>query len=307
MATRYRRFRDISVSERLLDTLFLATIGLGYLFALAHLYYTHANRDGEPGLSVEDVRIAYYGSQDQTRLGSAINGGPMEANLKNSTDKKIIMRWLYSGKKKRMFEKEVAPILNRDCTICHNPESNPSLPNLTTYQGVMEVAQSKAASLPMLIKVSHIHLFGIAFILFFVGKIFILCDLNTTLKRTVVIIPFLAMLIDILSWYPARTHPEFAYVVVGSGALLGLSMAFQIIISLYQMWVHPFHPSISLAKSEQNRIKELIETLQGYDYEVFKENNGWLIKESQKSWHFLTSMQEMEAYVKDIQIHHQAD
>ena len=100
MATRYRRFRDISVSERLLDTLFLATIGLGYLFALAHLYYTHANRDGEPGLSVEDVRIAYYGSQDQTRLGSAINGGPMEANLKNSTDKKIIMRWLYSGKKK---------------------------------------------------------------------------------------------------------------------------------------------------------------------------------------------------------------
>lgn len=36
MATHYRRFRDISVSEKMLDTLFLITIGIGYLFALTH-------------------------------------------------------------------------------------------------------------------------------------------------------------------------------------------------------------------------------------------------------------------------------
>jgi len=84
MATHYRRFRDISVSEKMLDTVFLMTIGIGYLFALTHLYYTHNARDGQPGLSVQDVMIAYYGSHDQTRLAAAINGGPMEQNLYTS-------------------------------------------------------------------------------------------------------------------------------------------------------------------------------------------------------------------------------
>jgi len=86
MATHYRRFRDISVSEKMLDTLFLLTIGIGYLFALTHLYYTHNSRDGQPGLSVQDVMIAYYGSHDQTRLAAAINGGSMEQNLKSPAD-----------------------------------------------------------------------------------------------------------------------------------------------------------------------------------------------------------------------------
>ena len=38
---KYIRFKDISVSERILNTVFLLTIGLGYLMALANMYYTH--------------------------------------------------------------------------------------------------------------------------------------------------------------------------------------------------------------------------------------------------------------------------
>jgi len=56
----FRRFSDASVSEKLLDTMFLITIGIGYLFALLNLYYTHQGRDGEAGLSVKDVTLAYY-------------------------------------------------------------------------------------------------------------------------------------------------------------------------------------------------------------------------------------------------------
>jgi hypothetical protein len=36
--------------------------------------------------------IAYYGSHDQTRLAAAINGGPMEQNLKSPADKLQIHR-----------------------------------------------------------------------------------------------------------------------------------------------------------------------------------------------------------------------
>lgn len=237
MKERYIRFKDISVSERILNTVFLLTIGLGYLTALANLYYTHQGRDGIAGLSIDDVTIYYHGSKEQTRLGNAITG-IMEPNLKHKSDKEVILDWIQDGADKEGYEQKIAPILNRDCIICHTPSINPSLPNLTNYQGVSEVAHSGGATVPALIRVSHIHLFGIAFILFFIGKIFILCDINVHVKRIAVVIPFIAMLLDVLSWFITKLIPEFSYVVVASGALMGLSMGFQILISVYQMWFY---------------------------------------------------------------------
>jgi hypothetical protein len=163
---RFRRFKDISVSERILNTVFLLTIGLGYLAALANLYYTHQGLDGKAGLSVEDVVISYHGSNTQTRLGTAIKG-IMKPNLRYPSDQDVIMEWINSGADEPGYVEKIAPILNRDCIICHTPAVNPSLPDLTTYSGVAEVAHGGGATIPTLVRVSHIHLFGIAFILFF--------------------------------------------------------------------------------------------------------------------------------------------
>jgi hypothetical protein len=231
----YRRFSDISVSERILDTVFLLTIGLGYLMALANLYYTHQGLDGKAGLSIEDVVISYHGSDKQTRLGTAIQG-IMEPNLKYKGDKEVILKWIHDGAEEPGYQEKIAPILNRDCIVCHTPSINPSLPDLTNYAGVAEVAHAGGATIPLLVRVSHIHLFGIAFLLFFIGRIFILCEINVIFKRIAVIIPFAAMLLDIMSWFITKSLPEFAYVVVISGALMGLSMGLQILLSIYQMW-----------------------------------------------------------------------
>lgn len=235
MTKRYSRFSDISTSEKILNTVFLLTIGLGYIMALINMYYTHQGRDGKPGLSIEDIVIMYHGSNTQTRLGSAING-IMEPNLKYKSDKEVILKWIHDGAEKAEYENNVAPILNRDCTHCHNPSINPSLPDLTDFAGVSKVAHAGGASLPVLVRVSHIHLFGIAFILYFIGRIFLLCDINVYVKRVAVVIPFAAMLLDVLSWFITKSISGFAYVVVLSGALMGLSMAVQILLSIYQMW-----------------------------------------------------------------------
>lgn len=232
---RYTRFKDISISERILNTVFLLTIGLGYLAALANLYYTHQGRDGKVGLSIDDVTIHYHGSKEQTRLGNAITG-IMEPNLRHKSDKDIILDWIQNGADELEYNEKIAPIFNRDCVICHTPAINPSMPDLTNYSGVAEVTHSGGASIPALIRVSHIHLFGIAFILFFIGKIFILCDINIYVKRIAVVIPFAAMLLDVLSWFITKSIPAFSYVVVASGALMGLSMGLQILLSVYQMW-----------------------------------------------------------------------
>jgi len=211
------------------------TIGLAYIMALINMYYTHQGRDGKPGLSIEDIVIMYHGSNNQTRLGAAING-IMEPNLKYKSDKEIILKWIHEGAEERGYENDIAPILNRDCVHCHNPNVNPSLPDLTNFNGVSEVAHAGGASLPVLVRVSHIHLFGIAFILYFIGRIFLLCDINIYVKRVAVVIPFVAMLLDVLSWFITKSISNFAYVVVLSGALMGLSMGVQILLSIYQMW-----------------------------------------------------------------------
>ncbi|MGZ5050150.1 MAG: hypothetical protein ACXWF8_09075 [Methylobacter sp.] len=242
MPESYTRFRDISVSERILNTVFLLTIGLGYLVALGNLYYTHQGRDGVAGLSLNDIVVNYHGSSDQTRLGAAING-IMEPNLTYKNDKDVILKWLKNGADEPEYIEKIAPILNRDCIKCHTPAINPSLPDLTNYAGVAEVAHSGGASYPHLVKVSHIHLFGIAFILYFIGRIFLLCDINIVVKRVAVVIPFAAMLLDVLSWFITKSIPSFAYVVVASGALMGISMGMQIMLSIYQMWFYQKDPN----------------------------------------------------------------
>ncbi len=236
--TSFRRFHECSVSEKILDTMFLITMGVGYLFALGHMYYTHEGRDGKAGLSVEDVRIAYYGQHQQTRLGAALNGS-MGGNLEYPEQKKVIFEWIEGGSDMDEFNAKVAPVLNENCVMCHSEASGMNLPFLTTFEEVRQLTTTDTgASIQSLVRVSHIHLFGIAFILFFVGRIFILCEMPVITKRITVAIPFIAILLDILSWYVTKVIPDFAYVVIASGALMGLSLAMQILVSIYQMWLY---------------------------------------------------------------------
>ncbi|MDQ6973032.1 MAG: hypothetical protein Q9M30_10310 [Mariprofundaceae bacterium] len=235
---KYKRFSGTSVSEKILDSMFLITIGIGYLFALLNLYYTHQGRDGEPGLSVKDVMYAYHGSHNQTRLGAAING-PMESNLPNMAAKQTILDWINHGAQEDEFHAQVEPIMQSNCIMCHSADSGLPIPHFDSYANVVKLTETDTgATIPALVRVSHIHLFGIAFILFFVGRIFILCEMPVWLKRITVAIPFLFLLMDILSWYITKIIPGFAYVVIANGALMGLAFGGQVLLSLYQMWFY---------------------------------------------------------------------
>jgi len=216
--------------------MFLLMIGLAYFFALLNTYYIHEGRDGEPGLSVKDVMIAYYGAHEQTRLGAAIIG-PMAGNFPSEKAKQDVLDWIANGSSEDGYQAKVKPILERNCIMCHSQESGMPVPSLETYNDVMELTQEDTgASIPTLVRVSHIHLFGIAFILFFVGRIFLLCEMPVLWKRVAVVIPFVAVIIDIMAWYVTKVIPGFAYVVVFAGGLMGLSLWLQILLSGYQMW-----------------------------------------------------------------------
>jgi hypothetical protein len=232
-----RRLRECDLAERLFYSVFLCGVGVGYLMAVAFLYLSNANLDGKPGLSLADIADHYYGNRSGTRLEAAIRG-PMSGYLTPDTTETIVA-WLKSGAGRRGFKGHVQPILNQRCIGCHNPTAaTMGLPDLTTLEGAQAVARvDTGQSITSLVRLSHIHLFGVGLILFTVGLVFRMADLPTGLKITLLLLPFGAIVADIGAWFLTRWDSVFAATVVVAGTVLGLSLAAQILISLYQMWI----------------------------------------------------------------------
>ena len=117
------------------------------------------------------------------------------------------------------------------------------LPELTSYDGVaVYVEMDRGPSITSLSRVSHIHLFGISFIFLLTGAIFAFSEIHKWVRVAVVTLPFVAMWLDILSWWVTRVQPAFAYIVILGGGLMGLCLLTQILVSLYEMWLKPAPP-----------------------------------------------------------------
>ncbi|MEE9543539.1 MAG: hypothetical protein V3V95_07135, partial [Thermodesulfobacteriota bacterium] len=210
----YRRFSDCSTSERTLYTLFILLLSTGYLFAMTMLYITVAVEDGEPGLSIEDISIKYRGEHSTTRLAQAL-GGIMMPYRTDGEYKKIVL-WINAGAGEARFASEIKPILDAKCIACHSPASGMNIPDLTEYAKVSElVVMDTGDTFATLVRVSHIHLFGLRMVFYLLGRIFILCDMPLRLKRIVVVIPFAAIALDIGSWWFTKYSMNlFAFIVM---------------------------------------------------------------------------------------------
>lgn len=242
---RARQLCDCEVSERILYTCFLLLVGIGYLMALAYLYISHENHDGKPGLSLEDIAENYYGNRSGTRLEAAIRG-PMSGYIERQ-QRNYIVSWLISGAPETDYQTIIRPILQERCFTCHGSNSGTNLPDFSTFEGLRKVAKvDTGVSLQTLLKLSHIHLFGIGLVLLAVGMIFRRVRMRTWLKSTLIVLPFFAVFIDILAWFLTKWDPHYAYTVVAAGAILGLALGGQILSSLYQMWV-PSKPKSPIA------------------------------------------------------------
>jgi len=229
------RFYDRTVSEKLLYTCFLLLVGLGYMMATAYLYVSHEMNDGKPGLSISDVADSYYGNRSGTRLEAAMRG-PMAGYI-DEGDRDLMVAWLKDGAGEDHFEHEIKPILEKTCLNCHVQSSGMNLPDFSTYEGIHKVAEvDTGMSMASLLKVSHIHLFGISLLLFMLGGIFIQSEVNIWFKRFLVVSPMAAVFVDVASWFLTKWDSHYAIVVIAAGAILGMSMALQILISLFQIW-----------------------------------------------------------------------
>jgi len=240
----YRHFQELPVSMRVLFTGTLLAIGMGYLFALVYVYTTDSGRDGNPGLSVDDIIISYSGSSEGSKIEAALKG-PMSSMVSDS-DRTQIIKWARSGAAKADYETTIQPIIAGNCLDCHDG-SNPHLSNLDGFDNIQSVvAQDTGTPINTLVRVSHIHLFGITFIFFIVGFIFSHAWVRPIwLKSVVMFTPFLCIAADVSSWYFTKLYSGFAWVVLVAGGLMAFSFAIMWFTSMYQMWFYRVPEQVS--------------------------------------------------------------
>jgi len=232
----YRHFSELPYSVRVVYTATLLILGTAYLFAMIYLFHTYSGKDGNPGtLSYDDIVIAYSGSGKGSRLEAALRGS-MSAMLPRD-ELGSLVSWVQDGGERSRYEKEIKTVLDRRCMTCHDG-SNPHLPNLNGYDNLQKVTErDTGTALFTLVRVSHIHFFGLTFVFFILGTIFSHAYVRPVwFKCTVVGLPFLALTLDIGSWYFTKIYHPFAWAVMIGGALMGLSFAFMWVVSMYQMW-----------------------------------------------------------------------
>ncbi len=231
------RLSQLSPSLRWVITLALLVLGAGYGVALLNLYYTYSMMDGQPGLTAEDLKRAFYGRRNVTRLAAKIDGGSMEQFLPNPMEKAKILNWLQDGASREGFDQAVRPIFMQNCWRCHNPQGFMYMRPLQTYEQVQEVIKvDRGEPAPVWARVAHTHLQSIALIFLVTGVVFAASSLSERLKTLVVITPFVALVVDFGSRYLARYHTGFVYLMMAAGAAAGLAFAAMLAVSLFEMW-----------------------------------------------------------------------
>ena len=243
----YLHFSELPLSMRVLYTATLLVLGMGYLFALIYLYHTYAGRDGKPGLSYDDVVIAYSGSGKSSKLEAALRG-PMSSMLPPEELNKLV-GWVQKGADRETYDQDIKRTFEQRCLSCHDG-GNPHLSNLSSYDTLKKVTeQDTGTDVFTLVRVSHIHMFGITFIFFLVGLIFGHAYLRPIwLKSLIVGLPFLAILLDVSSWYLTKVYQPFAMVTMGAGGVMGMCFALMWFVSMYQIWFSRVPAAVKLRR-----------------------------------------------------------
>ncbi|MEA3404746.1 MAG: elongation factor-1 alpha [Pseudomonadota bacterium] len=235
--TSWLNLPSLSLSMKALFTGYILVAGLGLIMAGAQIMFTHGMADGKFGLSVDDIVYSYYGNREGSKLEAKLNGSMQD---KATPEENLIMiQWARDGASESEWQPTIKPIVEAKCAMCH--ANMPSLPNLSNYENMKQIAAvDHGAEIESLTRVSHIHLFGIAFIFFFIGLIFSLAvGFNKWLKALLIFTPFAFLILDIAAWWLTKLHPGFAYMVMAGGFGYSVAAGIMMFSSLYQMWIMP--------------------------------------------------------------------
>jgi hypothetical protein len=226
---------NLPTPVKVLFSAYLLTIGLGLCMAGLQIMQTHGKADGKPGLSLDDIIYSYYGNRSGSQLESKLDGSMKE--MVTPEARLDIIKWVRNGAPETEWEPHFKDIFKQHCVQCHG--SGPGIADFSKYEGVKKVAKiDEGASIQTLTRSSHIHLFGISFIFFFMGFIFSFAvGVPKWLKILAIAFPFGFLIVDVFSWWLTRWNPNFAWLTLIGGFGYSVAATIMWFISMYQMFI----------------------------------------------------------------------
>lgn len=228
---------NLPVSIKALFSGYLLVVGLGLSMAGLQVFMVHGMADGKPGLSVDDIVYSYYGDRTGSRLEGKLNGSMKDMGTPQA--RLDIIKWVRNGAPETEWEPHIKGVFAQNCVKCHSVI--PGIPDFTKFEEAKKVAQvNEGASIQTLTRISHIHLFGISFIFFFVGFIFSFAvGVPRWLKILAIVTPFGFLIMDVLSLWLTKWNPNFAWFTIIGGFGYSIASTFMWVTSMYQMFIMP--------------------------------------------------------------------
>lgn len=218
-------------------TLFLLIAGVGYLLGFLNILLSYAPVDQEPGLSVNDIRISFYGARDTTALEASIDG-TMKEYFNSEKDYESVKEWIADGAAEADFEPISLIFEASSCNLCHSSDGQAAGVVTETYKDIEPtLAQDTGKSVSRLVSLSHTHVSATLAIIFGLAIIFSLTKFSEVIKTIVLSVSFCSILLDVGAWWLAKVSGALAPLVIVGGAALGLSYAVLVLLSLYDMWL----------------------------------------------------------------------
>lgn len=259
--------RTMPAGVRVMLTAFLAIVGAGYLMAVGNVWHTHQLADGEPGLTLNDLRATYSG---MTVSGGDVMPSRMLLMIRTQmrgyvtdADFAILEGWLSAGGSEAGLDEGETTrqtprrAIIRNCLRCHAESTETEISRRAAF-GPDEfsveygmLAPHLAGDAPdsgevvhvppqlrvsRLVLVSHAHMLAMPMFALAVALLFMTTRLPWRLRAVLIPVPMIALILDFAGWWLARLSEGFVLLIVGAGAAFGLVLGFQVLTVVVDMW-----------------------------------------------------------------------
>jgi hypothetical protein len=242
-----RCLRDLGLLARFGVLCTVLTLLGGTAASGMFLYLKQEKRDERAGLTVDDIKGHYHGMSTKAPLLVALQDGhPNELTDSDlpAVERQALIDWLTGDRVSRDFDNfdlgDMAPseIMAVSCLDCHSRTSEgehaaPGVP-LEYWDDVEPLAASREispVSIEILAASTHTHALGLSAVTLVLAWLALLTSWPRALVGLVVGATGLGLLLDIGSWWLTREWIDFAYLIMGAGAvynggmvLLGLAV-----------------------------------------------------------------------------------
>lgn len=264
------RLHRLSFFSKIGLTCLILVFGVGIAASLQHIVNHHGKKDGQPGLSLEDVTGSYHGVKVSAPLATALKRG--HPDTLPAPSRALLEDWILgkadvtgkrpAGGNPRLVEDydnldmgDSAPIeiIAKNCLSCHSAKGAQEIAAkgdaaakkaggwpLDSLENVKKLAFEKEITPPgeaILVQSTHAHAISLATMSVALGGLLVLTRWPRVVVGVLILLAGCGLLADIGGWWAARKYAWAVYLLMAGGAAYSISSVLTLAAVFADLWL----------------------------------------------------------------------